>query len=372
MELSLLDKFSHWSEVLAVLTYADRGGDIPFVSRKWLSEEECYVDPLGKRHINTVTSSYAASQGRCLVVNGSIHLETFPLSKGKIPYSKLPYKVAIEHTTGYSPWDFLQLCELAEISAKGDPEYAQGSKVLYLMNKKCYDRFMLTDWTKFGKSYYDEWKSRINQLTGRGYVRPTYIEPAQFWLENVPHSEDLEESDHICLCLNWCNLDKVVKVNKIKEICEKLYKYTGKDIDIRLHSYSREGLFHILSELHYVHLIPYLSMSKYDVMDKYSLFFVDGTGLGYEIAYRNLFNNRKVDIFYLSGLYGDTEKAGFDGIVEMGAVPDHDYVEFIKGWDHSNFNPDVIKESFPHQSGNVPNECFDIITKSSEMIRDLM
>ena len=368
MKLALLDKFSHWSEVLSVLTYADP--EIPFVSHKRLSEGECYVDPLGKTYINTITPRYAADQDRCLVINGSLHLETHPLSKGKIPYPKLPYKIAIEHTVGYSPWDFLQMVELSEISASHS-EDAKGSKVLYLMNKKCYDRFMMTDWNRCGKSYYTPWKSRINELVSKGYVCPTFIEPAQFWVENVPHTLSFEKSDHICLCLNWCNINKVVKVEKVSEICKKLHDYTGKDIDIRLHSYSREGLFHYLEALPYVHLIPYLSMSKYDIMDKYDIYFVDGTGLGYEIAYRNYFNKRPVDIFYLSGLSGDDSLAGFDGIVEMGATPEHDWIQFVKGFDHSNFSREVILESFPHESGNVPSQCFDIITRYSDKIADL-
>lgn len=371
MKLSLLHKFNHWSEVLSVLNYADKGSDIPFVSHKWLNDEEKYVDPLGNRHDRFLTAKYASQEGRCLVVNGSIHLETHPLSLGKIPYPKLPCKIAIEHTTGYSPWDFLQMVELAEISASHSDD-AQGSKVRYLMNKKCYNRFMSTDWDSCGRSYFTEWKPRIEEMVKRGYVVPTAIEPAQFWLENVKHSDDLVHSDHLCICLNWCNLNKVVKVQKIVEICKDLHKFTGKDIDIRLHSYSRKSLFHLLEELSFVHLIPYESMSKYDVMDKYDQYFVDGTGLGYEIAYRAKFNHRNIDIFYLSGLPSDEPHEGFDGIFQMGAVPQYDYKEFINGTvDHSNFTDDVIKESFPHQSGNVPNECYEILDHLSDDIMNL-
>ena len=367
MKLSLLDKFPHWSEVLAVMTYADKGSDTPFVSHKWLKDEECYVDPLGKRHTNTVTSKYAAKDSRCLVVNGSIHLETHPLSVGKIPYPRLPFKIAIEHTTGYSPWDFLQMVELAEISASNS-ENAQGSKVLYAINEKCFRRFMETDWRRAGKHYYEEWKPRITEMVKKGYVVPTYIEPAQFWLENVPSSEGLEKSDHICLCLNWCNLNKVTKVQKIVEICKKLHEYSGKEIDIRLHSYSRKSLFHFLEELPYVHLIPYESMSKYDVMDKYDLYFVDGTGLGYEIAYRAKFKKRHINIFYLNGLPSDETCQGFDGIVEMGATPVYNYEDFLNGVTSSNFTDKVITESFPHTPGNVPNECYEILDYLSDRI----
>lgn len=367
MKLSLLDKFPHWSEVLAVLTYADKGGDTPFVSHKWLKNEECYIDPLGLQHTNTITSKYAADQGRCLVVNGSIHLETHPLSKGKIPYPRLPYKIAIEHTTGYSPWDFLQMVELAKISSTHS-EDAQGSKVLYAINEKCYKRFMETNWRQVGKNYYDEQKSIISDLVSKGYVVPAYIEPAQFWLENVQSSPDLEHSDHICICLNWCNLNKVTKVQRVVDICKKIHDYSGKEIDIRLHSYARKSLFHILEELTYVHLIPYESMSKYDVMDKYDLYFVDGTGLGYEIAYRAKYKNRQINIFYLNGLPSDEAFQGFDGIVEMGAVPVYNYEDFLNGQSSSNFTNEVIKESFPHIPGNVANQCYEILDRLSDQI----
>lgn len=362
MNLALLHKFPHWSEVLSVLSYSDQL-NCEFLGCKRGVE---YEDPLGKKF--TTFSKSHFSRDTPLIVNGSIHLETHPMSVGKIPYSALPYKIAIEHTTGYSPWDCLQMVELAEISAKGDPEYAQGSRVLYLMNKKFYDRFMKVNWISYGKQYYEDWKPRISCLVDKGFVVPTPIEPAQFWLENVDVNREVEKSDHMCICLNWCNLDRVVKIKKIVEICKEIHDYTGKDIDIRLHSYSREGLFHFLEELPYVHLIPYLSMSKYEVMDKYENYFVDGTGLGYETAYRNMFKDREVNIFYLSGLPSDEEHQGFDGIIEMKAVPEYTYKDFIKGEDHSNFSYEVIKESFPHTTGLVPDQCASIIKDAANLV----
>lgn len=362
MKVGLLNKFPHWSEVLAVFNYTNNL-ECEFLCHK---KGEVYTDPLGKPYTSLSRGSFSGDTP--LIINGSIHLETFPMSKGKIPYTSIPYKIAIEHTTGYSPWDFLQMVELSEISEKGDPEFAQGSKVLYLMNKKCFDRFMATDWTSVNKSYFDEWKPRITRLVDKGYIKPTAIEPAQYWIENVP-STNPEISDHICLCLNWCNINKVVKVKKIVDICKSLHQYTGKDIDIRLHSYSREGLFHILEELPFVHLIPYSSMSKYDIMDKYKLYFVDGTGLGYEIAYRNIINNRPVDIFYLSELFSDENHQGFDGIVDMKATPKYDYKDFICGIDHSNFSDEVIKESFPHS--DVLKEIENIIIASDKIVKSL-
>lgn len=369
MSFALLHKFNHWSEVLSVLTYNNNilSSD-PKSDFVYYKKGETYTDPLGNTHIIYPKGSF--NKDDVMIFNGSIHLETHPLSVGKIPYSSFPYKIGIEHTTGYSPWDYLQMTDLAEISASHS-ENAQGSSVIFAMNKKFYNRFMATDWSGSGKDYYEVYKEKINSLVDKGYIVPTSMELAQFWLENVDINRPIEKSNRLCLCLNWCNLNKVVKVNKVVEICNSLHRYTGLEIDIRLHSYSREGLFHILESLPFVHLIPYESMSKYDIMDKYTTYFVDGTGLGYEIAYRNKFKNRDVDIFYLSGLDSDNPHEGFDGIVNMKAVPEHDYINFTNGQDHSNFDSSVILESFPHTPGHVVDECYSKFLDLSEKVKEL-
>lgn len=362
MSFALLHKFPHWSEVLSVLTYStEKDSEFVFYKRG-----ETYQDPLGNLH--TIYPKGHFSKEDVMIFNGSIHLETHPLSVGKIPYSCLPYKIGIEHTTGYSPWDYLQMVDLAEISASGSSD-AQGSKVVFAMNHKFYHRFMETPWEEYKKDYYEVYKEKINRLVDQGYIVPTLMEPAQYWIEEVPPYLG-EVSPNICICLNWCNLNKVVKVQQVVEICKKLHDYTGKSIDIRLHSYSREGLFHILEELPYVNLIPYLSMSKYEVMDKYELYFVDGTGLGYEIAGRCKIRRRNVNIFYLNGLSSDDSHGGFDGIVEMGATPLHDHLEFLSGETCSNYSDRVVEESFPHTS-SVPDEVRQQFVKISEKVKSL-
>lgn len=362
-QLALLHKFNHWSEVLSVLTYST---DVTcqFVGAK---KDVEYSDPSGQVH--TTKRRGVFDSGTLMIVNGSIHLETFPLSKGKIPYTSFPYKIAIEHTSGYSPWDFLQMVELAEISASKS-EDAQGSTVLYLMNRKCYERFMNVNWSALGKDYYEAWKPRISAMIDQGYIKPEFIEPAQYWLQTVSKSRR-PLSDHICLCLNWCNLNKVSKIKQIIEICERLHKYTNRKIDIRLHSYSRD-VTKYFETIPYITLIPYESMSKYDLMDIYSDYFVDGTGLGYEIAYRNKFYERDINIFYLKGLSSDNPLGGFDGIVEMGAAPRYTHEDFLNGQLTSNFSDEVIKESFPH-NGLTPisTDCTRIILSYESHVKSL-
>lgn len=362
MNLCLLDKYPHWSEVLSVLRYSD--SSIPFVSHKRVKESELYVDPLGNLHDNYMTTTEASKLFKepVLVVNGSIHLETHPLNRGKIPYKSLPVKLAIEHTTGYSPWDYLQMVDLVEISMKRG-EDSQGSTVLFAMNKKFHDRFMKTDWKSFNKDYYESYKDKIKLLTDKGYIKVESFEPAQLWLEKVGETNQQVFSDRICLCLNWCNLNRKYKVDKLITICKELHNYTGLDIDIRLHSYTSSFFLSYFDNLDYVHLILYKEMSKYEIMDSYNIYFVDGTGLGYEIAYRNYFKNRPVDIFYLEGLNSDLPHEGFDGIVEMGAVPQYSYKDFIRGESHSYFDPEVVRESFPHRQSHVIHELSAMMSR---------
>lgn len=360
-QLALLHKFNHWSEVLSVLTYSD------FCTCRFIGAKKdvVYQDPAGNSHVTQ--SRKVFDSDTILVINGSIHLETFPLSKGKIPYMTFPHKIAIEHTAGYSPWDFLQMVELVEISASKS-ENAQGSKVLYLMSQKCYDRFMAVNWSACGKDYYEQWRPRIQAMVDKGFIVPEAIEPAQYWLNTIGRSQ-LPHSDHICLCLNWCNLNRVVKIQQIVEICERLYKYTRRKIDIRLHSYSRD-ITKYFESASYVTLIPYETMSKYDIMDIYDDYFVDGTGLGYEIAYRNKHFSRDVNIFYLKGLSSDETLGGFDGIIEMGAIPQLSHEDFLRGRDTSNYPDTVIEESFPHKL--LPAmACTDIILSYRNQVMSL-
>lgn len=365
-----LHKFDHWSEVLSVLSYA-KGSQFEFVHHKRGVD---YVDPLGSVYRCQIKSHF--SRDDTFISNGAIHLETHPLSQGKIPYSYFPHKIIMQHTTGYSPWDFTQLVDLAAISAAkpGTKEYedAQGSKVLYAMNKKHYDRFMNTDWISFNKLYYEEYKSKINDLVSEGFIVPVPIEPAQFWLDKIQsrvQKGTLDKSDNICIEINWCNMKKASYAKIILDKCKALHDYTGKDIDIRLHSYTSKSFLKYFEPYSYIHLYPYESISKYDVMDRYNLYFVDGTGLGYETAYRRSFDDKKPSIFYLSGLPSDEPLQGFDGIVQMNAVPKFTDVDFLNGQSESYFSNSVLKESFPHMRGQVEEECFKIISDLSHKVK---
>lgn len=375
MNIALMQKgsskneFPHWSETLSALTHADSVDKIEFCHYKTIKPEDRYVDPLGKVHECFTQGHF--NPDTPLVVNGSIHLETSPMSYGVIPYNKFKYKVAIEHTTGYSPWDYLQMVDLANIS-RDDPEKAGSCKLRFLMNHRFYSRFMAVDWCKYGYDDYEKYKEIIEKSIKDGFVKLESFEPTQFWLETVPVNYR-DQSDHICVVLNWANFKKAKYVQKIVEICRELHKNTGLDIDIKLHSYCKESFLKYLEAFPFIHIMPYLNVSKYDIMDKYNLFFVDSTGFGYECAYRNKYNNRLVDIFYMSGL--PAEDTEFRGTKFMGVNPVYDQNDFLQHKvSHSNYSADIIERTFPHKHSTSEEditEVYDMIVRNAEEVKSL-
>lgn len=364
------NEFPHWSETLSALTYAtqDENNLVEFCHYKKIKPEDLYVDPLGKTHLCYTQGDFDKTTP--LVVNGSIHLETSPMSYGVIPYNKFKYKIAIEHTTGYSPWDYLQMVDLANIS-RSNPKDAGNCKLRFLMNQRFYDKFVSVDWKSVGYDDYEKYKDIIQGLIEDGYLKLESYEVTQFWIEKVPVNSNLEKSDHICLVLNWANFKKASYVMQIVELCTKLHEYTGKDIDVKLHSYCKESFLKYFTQYEFIHIMPYLNVSKYDIMDKYSIFFVDNTGFGYETSYRNKYNNRKVDIFYVEGLPAEDNE--FRGTKYMDVSPQVSQNEFFAGNHNSNFSQDLIRRTFPHtcKSDEIPNEVRSMIVKNCEELKIL-
>lgn len=365
MNLALLQKgssgseFPHWSETLATLKYFNKDNDdIRFCHYKRIPEDELYVDPLGIKH-ECFTRKDFDHDNTPLVVNGSIHLETTPLSKGKIPYNSFKYKVAINHTSGYSPWDYLQMVDLAHISESDKiGTYSAGCHLAYIMPKKFYDRFMSTDWTTTQYPNYESYKQRIHYLKSVGHIVVGEYEPTQFWLHNVPRTYNIK-LDTICVALNWSNFKTMRSVNKIISRLIDLYNSTGLNIDLKLHSYCKESFLKEFNKYDFINVLKYDEVSKYNIMDHYNYYVVDGTGLGYETSYRNKLFGREVNIYYFNGLESETNE--FAGVVELGAIPTHTIDDVIaNGLISSNYPSDIIDESFPHD-----NEVESVLTTRS-------
>lgn len=359
MEIALLNKFVHWNEVLSVFVYSEKPAR--FVAK---TQKEDYTDPLGFVHKSHTQGDFDFDNS-VMLVNGSVHLETMPLSYNKIPYTKFPRKLAIEHTTGASPWDFMQMVDLAMISKKGDPEYAQGCHLTFLMYKKFYDYFMKADFTDThrGKEVFDNYKRIIDEEVqgNHKYINLVNIEPSQFWLDMVPHRVTQVNNDAICILMNWCNFKKASDVLKIAQMCEQLHNVSGKEIHLKLHSYCKESFLKYLSAP-YIKVLPYDSVSKYDIIDQYNTYFVDGTGLGYELGYRRR-NDPNCQIFNVTGF--DSEYNQFEGVKCMGVLPINDQNDFVKGCRQSNYPDGVIRSFFPHKETTmIPTECYDEIIKN--------
>lgn len=369
MNLAMLHKFPHWSETLSVLKYANISGDkyVDFLANK---KGEIYTDPLGNNH--KVYSKGGFNHEDLFICNGSVHLETFPLSVGKIPYSYFPYKIGIEHTSSTVIFDHLAMVDLAKISAD-DPENAQGSKFIFFMYKKFYDVFMNTNWDNTALSekcnYYKN--DLIPELIDRGYIKVVNIEPTQYWLEIVPHHYSEGRQDDICIVLNWSNFKKASYVQEILKRCVELNKYSGKDIYLKLHSYCKEAFLKYFEPYEFIKILPYESVSKYDVMDRFTTYFVDGTGFGYELSYRAKFFGDNINIFYMEDLPAENNE--FAGLLDMyldgsiSTIPQYNYKDFISGKSNSNFNPELINRYFPHVPGSdIPDQCYRILTENTE------
>lgn len=352
--LNLLSKFPHWNEVLSVFTY---GGEAYLVAK---SKQEDYIDPLGNPH--KIWTSGQVDRSYPMLVNGSIHLETHPLSYGVIPYGKFKRKLAIEHTTGCSPWDFLQMVDLAKISYDNDPNYSQGCNLTFLMYKKFYERFMKSDFTdtKHGKEYFEDYKRTIDTLIASGNVDIIDIEPTQFWLEKTPYTpSNIDTSNAVCIMMNWCNFKKSDDVIKIAKIAEDIHKSSGKEVHIKLHSFCKESYLKYLNAP-YIKILKYEDSPKYSVIDNYDTFFVDGTGIGYETAYRAEKFSKKVDIFAVTGF--DSEYNQFEGVKCMNVLPVCSHEDYIRGARESSYPEGVIRDFFPHVNKDmIAFECYNTI-----------
>lgn len=359
-------EFPHWSEVLSVLTYAsnlDIFDDVEFCHYRKISQENEYVDPLDRHHSCFTKKDFNSDDP--LIVNGSLHLETSPMSYGTIPYRKFHYKIAMEHTTGYSPWDFLQMVDLAAIS-RDDPDAAGNCYLRFLMNEKFYNRFMNVDWTDTQFPSFETYKSKIHSLMNSGHIKLERYEPSQYWLDKVV--TDIIPSQNICVVLNWCNFKKASLVREVVDRCVLIHKVTGLDIDLKLHAYCKPSFLKYFEQYDFIHILDYFSSNKYEIMDKYETYFVDGTGFGYECAYRNYKNHRNVNIFYFNGLASESD--GFGGIIDLGAIPEFNLTDFVDGQRISNFNQEIIDESFPHCPGFVPDDVMEIVSSNyTDMVR---
>lgn len=364
MKLALINKFNPWNEVLSVLKYTDKV-ESDFCSSKRVPKEGEYTDPLGWNHKNFIKSDFSKSD--VMIIPGDVHRQTHPLSYGQIPYGYFSRKVALTHTCGWSPWDYLSMIELALIS-KNDPEKAHNTKLVYMLNSKFYNRFMGVDWTQteFGDDY-ESWKPRIEEALSSGYVILTDLEPSQWWLDKVGMKwNDINYhkiDDTIGVGLNWANFRSAKNVEKIADGLLKVYNATGKRLHLKMHNSPQSRYQSKLDPLIEKGILVYSEfkdMDKYDFITRYTTYIVDGTGLGYETAYLNE-GNPDFNIYYFDGL--EASHIQFGGVDEMKAVPEGTIQDLING-EPSNYSDEIYSKTYPHIKGaDVPGIFADNILK---------
>ena len=365
MEFALLAKnFGAWMEAQAVITYSNLF-ESKFACRSPKSIP-VYLDPLGKEHESHRCGDF--SPDTTMIVPGDVHRQTHPLSYGTIPYQRFERKLATTHTSGWSPWDYIGMVDLAMIS-RDEPEKARNCRLMFIMNRKFYDRFMDVPWSSEREEvrFYEDYKDRIDKLIEQGYVVLDQHEPSQFWLSKVPRKVT-ERVDEVGIALNWANFKTGRNVGFIVSQLEKYHEITGKRINIKMHSFLKKSFLKYFDDKDYINVYRFDEFSKYDFMDSYTTYVVDGTGLGYEIAFRG--KDEDIDVIDFDGL--EAEDSEFLGLREMKASPVRSLSDYINGYSgRSNFERSIIESTYPYRCSpdEIPNEIGRMFLRHDEELR---
>lgn len=365
MELALLRRnFTPWTESEAILFYNTVGVECKFVNRT-PSKVSHYVDPLGRVEEIHPYRDFDFKED-VMVVPGDIQRQTHPMSYGKIGYKEFNHKISTTHTSGWSPWDYLAMVDLSRMS-RDCPDDAGGCHMVNVMNEKFYKYFMRVDWSKIVPKY-EEFKPIIESLIKDKYIYLDRHEPSQFWLNSID-KQCTSRIDEIGIALNWANFKTKLNVLKIVDKLVQLHEATGKLINIKFHPYLKPSYIKLFSEYDFIKTYTSEEMYKYEFTDKYTAYVVDGTGLGYEIAYRSKLFNEDVDIYYFDDL--DAEKNEFLGIREMKVVPEVTISELIQDPTlHSFFPKEVLELTYPYgKDENISNEIALTLKKYAELCK---
>lgn len=363
--LSIPLKFDHWNEYSSVVTYADPAPmNMRYFKVPSKSKDTEYIDPNGTVHVGVSRSEITPDD--YILIAGDVQRWTHPLSEAKIPYKKCPKKIFISHTSGWSPWDQEAMIELALMQFK-DPVAAQHCSGVYFMSKKFYNKFMQIDWKN---EAYITLRNDINECISRGVLIIDDYEPSQFWLSQKPQQVKERNPDIIGVALNWCEFLSKTSKNHLRSELQRIHEATGKKLHIKMHHFSKNFRFYIRGMEDYIIFDEFEDLDKYKFMDMYETYLVDGTGLGYEIAYRARLHNTKVNLYYFEGLEGRNDQ--FLGIEEMGVLPVHTHNDLINGCSSSNYPSWVIDQTYPYDDyTKIPNQLSEVILRCSDRVDEL-
>lgn len=365
MKLALLRRnFKAWTESEAVLFYNTVGVECQFVNRTPSKVKE-YTDPLGRVEEIHPYRDFNFDED-VMVVPGDVQRQTHPMSYGKIGYKEFKYKISTTHTSGWSPWDYLAMVELSKMS-RDCPKDAGGCHMINIMNEKFYKYFMRVDWSETVPKY-EEYKPIIESLINDQYICLDRHEPSQYWLNSIP-KQCITRVDEIGVALNWANFKTKTNVLRIVDKLKKLHDATGKLINIKFHPYLKPSYIKLFSEYDFIKTYTFEEMYKYEFTDKYTAYVVDGTGLGYEVAYRSKLYGDNIDIYYFDGL--DADKVEFLGITDMGVVPEVSVSDLILDPSlHSSFPKEVLELTYPYSKDeDISNEIALTLKKYAELCK---
>lgn len=351
-----LDKFPHWSEYLAPLGVGLPEDQFSFLSFK---SQPDYVDPSGKSHPIRVKGWYGKEvKTDIFIASGGIHWQTHPLSINTVPYDKFQRKLITQHTTGWSPYELYQNASIAALT--GQPG-AKGAKITDLMKRGIYERFMATD---FGDEeiYFrlpnEKWKFSdlqvfIKKCVDDGTSVLVDMEPSQHWLDVIPRTVEVRDSKYVGVAVNWCSIKTKAYLNFVLQQLNDAAQKLGKIFVLRMHNYS---------DPFDTSLFPFIEiedkLTKYEFMDAFHNYVSDGTGLGYEIAYRN--HNLPVSIYHIHTHCYEKE---FKGTDVMEVLPVVDVLQWADNPTLVSWYPEgVLAQTFPHsQNSDIPQQCREVI-----------
>lgn len=356
-------RYPHWNEVSAVPMNSDLL-EMYFMNTKSRKPLE-FTDPLGRNHYKSISRFEINSEDTCLLICGNVQRWTHPLNKGKIPYTGIHDKIFTGHTTGYSPWDQVDMVELA-LMKFDNPENNLGTNGIYLMPNKFFRRFISIDWR------IDKYKKLKDDIF-RGLDKKTIIlcdyEPFQYWIDNIPRRVDRRDPDTIGVALNWSQFQTRSNLEKIREDLIRINRSTGKRIHIKYHNSYKKDFESFTKDLDFIVHTRFEDLDKFTFMDMYETYIVDATGFGYELAHRVRRFNDDVSIFYFDGLEASRDE--FLGVEEMGVVPTKTHEDLIKGSTKSWYPLGVVEESFPYSdSVFVPDELCKVILLSINQLKE--
>lgn len=355
-------KSVQWNDYSSILQYSP---DINFNFFKVQSKNNPpeYVDPTGRSYEPASKSSI--DKNSFILIAGDIQRWSHPLSLGKIPYTGFKKKIFTTHTSGWSPWDQEAGVELALMRFR-NPQNNQGTYGCYIMPRRFYQRFMNHNWSNDKYKILQE--DIVTALDKKVLLIEDY-EPSQYWLDNVPCQSTVRDSSTIGVALNWCQFKTRESMKKIREILIRVHNATGKTLHIKFHHYYIKDFLPYIKDLDYVKTDKYEDLYKYEFTDKYEMYLVDSTGIGYEIAYRAQKFNQKVNLFYISGLIGEQDE--FLGVTDLGATPEKTHEDLINGCTTSNYSELILSETYPYSNkDNIISKITNVVMKASQLVED--